>query len=195
MTSSEAGKPEPRSSSNSSNKTLVIAHSHSPVSAALQTPEVCTAETALRCVWTSHPHSERRCGERVPMETMVKAWKAEKEGCDMSEGFFRFSWRGGVWLGYGLPDGRVRGVYCPTHTAERDARALPAKPSASPQAVRAAPAAAGTPDAAIPSAMPPAADTPDAGRPGAEASDAGAPDGDGTADVAIRRTRPLTLVK
>ena len=36
--------------------------------------------------------------------------------------FFRFAWRGEQWLAFGLADGRIRGVYCPTHRAERDAR-------------------------------------------------------------------------
>jgi hypothetical protein len=38
--------------------------------------------------------------------------------------FFHFTWQGGVWLTYGLKDGRVRGIYCPSHSAERDARSL-----------------------------------------------------------------------
>jgi hypothetical protein len=37
-------------------------------------------------------------------------------------GFFHFQWRGERWLGYGLPDGEVRGVYCPTHRAQREQR-------------------------------------------------------------------------
>ena len=35
---------------------------------------------------------------------------------------FRFTWRGGEWLAYGLRDGRVRGVYCPEHNARRTER-------------------------------------------------------------------------
>jgi hypothetical protein len=29
-----------------------------------------------------------------------------------------------VWLAYGLRDGRVRGVYCPTHCVDRNAREM-----------------------------------------------------------------------
>jgi hypothetical protein len=36
--------------------------------------------------------------------------------------FFHFMWRGGAWLGYGLRDGSVRGVYCPAHSAKRAER-------------------------------------------------------------------------
>jgi hypothetical protein len=54
---------------------------------------------------------------------VVEAWWREREEGLREEGFFRFLWNGREWLGYGLPDGRVRGVYCPVHCAERDGRA------------------------------------------------------------------------
>jgi hypothetical protein len=41
------------------------------------------------------------------------------------EGFFYFAWRSGVWLAFGVQDGGVRGVYCPTHCSERDSRDTP----------------------------------------------------------------------
>jgi hypothetical protein len=71
------------------------------------------------------------------MQTVLAAWReeTEKEEGEMSEGFFRFSWSGGLWLGYGLSDGRVRGIYCPAHRAERDARALDHDP---PETIKAA---------------------------------------------------------
>jgi hypothetical protein len=40
----------------------------------------------------------------------------------MEDQFFRFMWRGAEWLAYGLRDGRVRGVYCPEHNAQRSER-------------------------------------------------------------------------
>ncbi|HZL48916.1 MAG TPA: hypothetical protein VFC30_07865 [Solirubrobacteraceae bacterium] len=52
------------------------------------------------------------------------AWGVERKQGGADDGrFFHFAWRGEVWLGYGQQDGRVRGVYCPSHTAERDERA------------------------------------------------------------------------
>jgi hypothetical protein len=76
----------------------------------------------LCCVWTSHPDHQRDCRVRILAAVVTGAWRSELRGRRMPEGFFRFLWEGGEWLGYGLPDGRVRGVYCPKHCAMRDAR-------------------------------------------------------------------------
>jgi hypothetical protein len=76
----------------------------------------------MRCVWTNHPHCDRNCAERVPEGVVVAVWQRELQDRRVPEGFFRFLWNGGEWLGYGLPNGVVRGVYCPTHCAERDRR-------------------------------------------------------------------------
>lgn len=71
----------------------------------------------------------------------------------MSEGFFRFPWGGGTWLGYGLSDGRVTGTYCPAHRAERDARADEPQEGGATEAVRTTEAvgATATPEGPAPS--------------------------------------------
>ena len=79
-------------------------------------------DRSLRCVWSSHPSYDRCCRSRVPAGVVAAAWREELERGRLHEGFFHFAWRGGVWLAYGLPDGRVRGVYCPSHRAEREQR-------------------------------------------------------------------------
>jgi hypothetical protein len=81
-----------------------------------------TGSQLLKCVWTSHPDHELCCATRIPAAVVDAAWKEELELNRRREGFFHFSWRSDVWLAYGLADGRVRGVYCPAHRAERDAR-------------------------------------------------------------------------
>jgi hypothetical protein len=77
----------------------------------------------LRCVWTNHPSHDRCCREKIPASVVVTAWLEEIERGDVrGDRFFHFAWRGGVWLAYGLLDRSVRGVYCPGHSAARDAR-------------------------------------------------------------------------
>ncbi len=62
------------------------------------------------------------CQETVPASVAMAAWKRELAGARALEGrFFSFSWRGGEWLAYGQPDGHVRGIYCPPHSAQRAA--------------------------------------------------------------------------
>lgn len=82
-------------------------------------------EEPLKCVWSGFPDHERSCRSRIPASVVVRAWHRELQLKGADEGFFHFSWRSGVWLGYGLSDGGVRGVYCPTHRAERESRGLP----------------------------------------------------------------------
>jgi hypothetical protein len=79
-----------------------------------------TVELSLRCVWTSYPTHDRSCHTRVPIRVVTQAWKRELSRGRAHEGFFHFSWDDEVWLAYGLANGRVRGVYCPEHAAERD---------------------------------------------------------------------------
>jgi hypothetical protein len=56
---------------------------------------------------------------------VTAAWGVEHErGGAHGDRFFHFAWRGDVWLAYGLRDGRVRGVYCPSHSSERDERSF-----------------------------------------------------------------------
>jgi hypothetical protein len=73
-----------------------------------------------QCVWTRHPANDHRCRSRVPARRVAGAWRRELELGGERAGFFHFDWRGEAWLAYGLPDGEVRGVYCPTHRAERE---------------------------------------------------------------------------
>jgi hypothetical protein len=79
-------------------------------------------EEPLKCVWSGYPAYERDCRSRIPASVVIKAWQREMQLKGTVEGFFNFSWRSGVWLGFGLPGGGVRGVYCPTHCSERDSR-------------------------------------------------------------------------
>jgi hypothetical protein len=80
------------------------------------------AEEPLKCVWSGFPNYDRSCRSRIPASVVVKAWHREMHLKGTEEGFFYFSWRSGVWLAYGLRDGGVRGVYCPTHCSERNLR-------------------------------------------------------------------------
>jgi hypothetical protein len=80
------------------------------------------AEEPLKCVWSGYPHYDRDCRSRIPASVVVKAWQREMQLKGTVEGFFYFAWRSGVWLAFGLQDGGVRGVYCPTHCSERDSR-------------------------------------------------------------------------
>jgi hypothetical protein len=79
-------------------------------------------EEPLKCVWSGFPGDERSCAARIPGSVVVRAWHREMQLRRAEQGFFHFSWRAGTWLGYGLRDGSVRGVYCPIHCAERKAR-------------------------------------------------------------------------
>ena len=76
----------------------------------------------MKCVWSGYPSYDRDCRSRIPTSVVVKAWHREMQLKGTVEGFFYFTWRSGVWLAFGLPDGGVRGVYCPTHCSERDSR-------------------------------------------------------------------------
>jgi hypothetical protein len=81
------------------------------------------AEQSLRCVWTRHLRDGRSCGTHVPLATVRAAWQRElARGRAGGRGFFHFAWRGEAWLAYGLPNGEVRGVYCPAHRAQREER-------------------------------------------------------------------------
>jgi hypothetical protein len=80
------------------------------------------AEQSLRCVWTRHLRDGRSCGTHVPLATVREAWQCELARGRAGGGFFHFAWRGEAWLAYGLPDGEVRGVYCPAHRAQREER-------------------------------------------------------------------------
>ena len=77
----------------------------------------------LRCVSSGYLADGCSCQATVPASVVRGAWARELERDDVEEGqFFRFVWRGETWLGYGLRDGSVRGVYCPEHSARRAER-------------------------------------------------------------------------
>lgn len=77
----------------------------------------------LRCVSSGYLSDGCSCQATIPTSVVTAAWAGELEQAGAREdGFFRFAWRGGLWLGFGLRDGGVRGVYCPEHSAERAAR-------------------------------------------------------------------------
>lgn len=76
----------------------------------------------MKCVWSGYPEYNRDCRSRIPASVVIKAWHREIQLKGTVEGFYYFSWRSGVWLAYGLRDGSVRGVYCPTHCVDRDSR-------------------------------------------------------------------------
>jgi hypothetical protein len=82
-------------------------------------------EEPMKCVWSGYPDSDRSCRSRIPASVVVKAWQRETQLKGTVEGFFYFAWRSGVWLAFGVKDGGVRGVYCPTHCSERDSRDAP----------------------------------------------------------------------
>ena len=76
----------------------------------------------LRCVSSGYLSDGCSCRAHVPAAVVSAAWRNELERGRRRDGFFHFVWRGAVWLAYGLPDGTVRGVYCPAHRAEREER-------------------------------------------------------------------------
>ena len=85
------------------------------------------ASRELRCLSSGYFSDGCPCRSSIPADLVKAAWLQELErGAVRSEGFFRLHWRGARWLGYGLSDGSVRGVYCPAHGAERDGRAFAA---------------------------------------------------------------------
>ncbi len=84
------------------------------------------AETeALPCVWTGDPAKGCSCTSSIPEHVVTAAWRRELEQAgERADRFFSFSWQNDTWLAYGLMDGRVRGVHCPPHRAEREARTM-----------------------------------------------------------------------
>jgi len=82
---------------------------------------VLTLDPPLRCVSSGYLSAGCSCRSSIPSSVVTAAWGVERErGGERGDCFFHFAWRGDVWLAYGLRDGRVRGVYCPKHRAERD---------------------------------------------------------------------------
>jgi hypothetical protein len=82
-------------------------------------------DSSLRCVSSGYLADGCSCRSSIPADVVAAAWEEELErGGVQGDRFFRFAWHGGVWLAYGLKNGRVRGVYCPSHNAERDERSF-----------------------------------------------------------------------
>ena len=60
-------------------------------------------------------------GSPRPSSCRHGARELEASG-DREARFFHFIADGGVWIAYGLADGDVRGVYCPSHNSQRAER-------------------------------------------------------------------------
>lgn len=97
-------------------------HTHSDHRAQIGVHPLKPIDELLKCVWSGFPSHEHSCRAHIPASVVLRAWQREMQLGGTEESFFHFSWRSGVWLGYGLSDGEVRGVYCPTHCAERESR-------------------------------------------------------------------------
>jgi hypothetical protein len=78
----------------------------------------------LPCVSSGYMSGGGSCPHTIPAGPVEAAWAAELDRTACGSSFFYFRWRGQVWLAFGLADGQIRGVYCPTHRAERDARSV-----------------------------------------------------------------------
>ena len=80
----------------------------------------------LECVWSSLDGCS--CGANIPTDAVASAWARELDATgELEDRFFHFIWEGGVWVAYGLADGGVRGVQCPSHNSERAARSHAAR--------------------------------------------------------------------
>jgi hypothetical protein len=77
----------------------------------------------LKCVASRHLAGGCSCRAMVPAAVAEAAWARTRALDDdrTPDGFFSFTWQGEAWLAFGLEDGEVRGVFCPTHRAEREA--------------------------------------------------------------------------
>jgi hypothetical protein len=78
----------------------------------------------LRCVHSGYLAGACSCEACVPASVATSAWVREQQTAGSEDRFFRFAWRGEVWLAYGVSGAGVRGVYCPEHYAERTERGL-----------------------------------------------------------------------
>ncbi len=84
----------------------------------------------LRCVWSGAVEG-CSCRSRISRDVVAQAWQRELDaGGDHEARFFHFIWDGGVWMAYGMADGEVRGVYCPSHNSQRAERSRAAHCSA-----------------------------------------------------------------
>jgi hypothetical protein len=82
------------------------------------------SEDALRCVSSGYLAGGCSCPSMVPSRVVAAAWARQRaRGETGPDGMFRFAWQGELWLAFGAA-GIVRGVYCPTHLAQREARCV-----------------------------------------------------------------------
>jgi hypothetical protein len=80
------------------------------------------SELRLRCVSSGLPDG-CSCRSQIARDVVARAWERELEASgDREARFFHFISDGGVWMAYGLADGNVRGVYCPSHNSQRAER-------------------------------------------------------------------------
>ena len=76
----------------------------------------------LKCVASRHLAGGCSCGAFVPAAVAEAAWARTQALLEEPlDGFFNFTWQGEAWLAFGLAGREVRGVFCPTHRAEREA--------------------------------------------------------------------------
>jgi hypothetical protein len=80
------------------------------------------SDPSLRCVSSGYMSDDGSCRTIIPTGVVTDAWASQQRAGVRGDRLFHFTWRGELWLAYGLKNGRIRGVYCPTHTAERDGR-------------------------------------------------------------------------
>jgi hypothetical protein len=80
------------------------------------------SELPLRCV-SSGSLNGCSCRSQIAKDVVAQAWARELDASgDREARFFHFISDGGVWMAYGLADGDVRGVYCPSHNSQRAER-------------------------------------------------------------------------
>jgi hypothetical protein len=80
----------------------------------------------LECVWSSLDGCS--CGASIPTDAVARAWERELDATgELEDRFFHLIWEGGVWVAFGLADGAVRGVHCPSHNNERAAHSHAAR--------------------------------------------------------------------
>ncbi len=85
------------------------------------------SERWLPCVSSGSPDG-CSCRSRIARDVVADAWARELEaGGDREARFFHLISDGGVWMAYGLADGNVRGVYCPSHNSQRAERSCAAR--------------------------------------------------------------------
>jgi hypothetical protein len=92
----------------------------------------------LRCLSSGYLSGECSCAATIPAAVVAAAWRRELAAGNGENRFFHFAWHGDVWLAFGLADGQTKGVYCPTHRAQRDARWAGCEAQHSAQPARAA---------------------------------------------------------